>query len=153
MSLSHPATSKATDMHLIHIIYASHHGGTSVSAVEDILMKSRANNIRDGITGALIVSEEDFVQLLEGDRTAVAKCFMRIMMDSRHQNIQVLFAGDAEQRLFQGWSMYAVNAFKIRKDILSRHMIDGSFNPAGMSGTAVREIYQLLSIRKAALSR
>ena len=71
-------------MQLTRLIYTSNHGGIEKKDLEEILETSKSNNDKDGITGLLISSDEDFIQLVEGGRTAVSKCFMRIMQDYRH---------------------------------------------------------------------
>ena len=132
-------------MQLTRVIYASNHGGVDAGALDDILLRSRANNERDGITGVLVASEENFMQLLEGGRTVVAECFMRIMKDIRHQHIKVLLADEAGFRLFSKWSMHCVDTSHAEQEILSRYRIDGTFDPAGMSQAAIEELCLALS--------
>ena len=102
-------------MQLTRLVYASHHGGTSEEALRDIFDRSRLNNQKDGITGLLIAGEEDFLQLLEGGRTEVAECMMRIMKDDRHQRIRILLAGETGSRLFSEWSMRCMTTAQIRR--------------------------------------
>lgn len=132
-------------MQLTRLIYASNHDGTAVETLDRILQTSRANNARDGITGALVISEHHFMQLLEGDRTAVGQCFMRIMQDDRHHGIQVISSGDAEHRLFVEWSMHRIETSRIKQEILSRYMIDGTFDPVRMSQFAIEDLCRTLS--------
>lgn len=132
-------------MQLTRLIYTSHHGGLCAEAVDLILQKSRTNNVRDGISGALIVGEKNFVQLLEGDRAVVAKCFMRIMQDDRHGEIQVIFAADANHRLFFEWSMHCIITSRIKQQILSRYTINGVFDPVHMSQHAIEDMCRTLS--------
>lgn len=132
-------------MKLTRLIYASSHNTASVEVVDHILQQSRANNARDGITGALVVSEHCFLQLLEGDRAAVARTFMRIMVDKRHCDIQVVCARDVRNRLFLEWSMHLINASRIKREILSRYLINGSFQPGRMSATAVADLCRALA--------
>lgn len=130
---------------LTRLVYASHHGGIADEALEGILQVSHANNDEDGITGLLIASDEDFVQLLEGGRTAVAKCFMRIMQDVRHQHIRVLLAGPIEQRLCEKWSLHYTDASQLDQDILSRYWINGHFEPDEMSPASLEDLFRDLS--------
>ena len=69
------------------------------------------------------------MQILEGPRTNLAKCFMRIMMDVRHHDIHVLVAGDTNERLFAEWSMYSINADRIPKEVITPYLVDESFHP------------------------
>jgi hypothetical protein len=106
-------------MQLTRLVYVSNHGGTTEEALGDILATSRRNNERDGITGVLVASDEDFMQCLEGSRTAVAECMMRIMKDERHQKIRILLAGETESRLFSQWSMRCIETPQIELDTVS----------------------------------
>lgn len=133
-------------MQLTRLIYASIHDGIAFEAVDQILQKSRANNDRDGITGALVVGEQSFMQLLEGDRTAVAACFMRIMQDGHHRDIKIISAGDIERRSFLEWSMHLIRASRIKEEIMSRYLIDNRFEPAQMSELAIKDLCQALSV-------
>ena len=132
-------------MQLTRLIYASNHSGATAQAVEEILQSSRINNARDDISGALVVSDEDFMQILEGPRTMVAKCFMRIMMDARHHDIHVLVASDTDERLFTGWNMYAIDANRIPKELITPHLIGQSFRPHMMSSKGICELCRQLS--------
>ncbi|TGN49788.1 BLUF domain-containing protein [Paracoccus liaowanqingii] len=135
-------------MGLTKLIYASNHGGQSAGALHDILETSRANNKRDGITGVLVAGEEDFMQLLEGEKDAISICFMRIMKDKRHQNIWVIQAGDAVSRLFPKWSMHCIETSRVDKAIMSRYLINGSFFPTEMSQASIEGLCDDLSLRK-----
>ena len=115
-------------MTLARLAYASNHSGLAAGVLEDILYVSLSNNERDGITGALIVCEEDFFQILEGERTAVSACMTRIMNDPRHQKINIIFAGDVQTNLFPTWSMHS-----IERDVMLCYMVNGDFNPAHIS--------------------
>ena len=132
-------------MQLTRLIYVSKHDGVDVETLDRILHTSRANNVRDGVTGALIIGEQHFMQLLEGDRTAVGACFMRITRDDRHHGIQVICSGDEEHRLFFEWSMHRIETSRIKQEILSRYTINGDFDPARMSQFAIEDLCRTLS--------
>lgn len=70
-----------------------------------ILAASRANNARDGVTGAMLCSAGCFAQVLEGPLDAVQRVFERIQCDPRHSDVVVLEAGLADERLFGAWDM------------------------------------------------
>lgn len=127
-------------MWLTRLVYSSNHSGTTEKALEDILATSQAHNEADAITGVLVASEEDFMQLLEGDRTAVAECMMRIMKDDRHRSIRILFASEVEDRLFSKWSMRLVEASQVEQRIRDRYWINGTFDPAQMPQAAIEEL-------------
>lgn len=134
-------------MKLTKLIYTSNHGGLNSDTCDAILQTSRVNNERNGITGVLIVSREDFTQILEGGRTVVSECFMRIIKDDRHHNIRVLLACETEARLFPEWGMHCIKTSRARQKILSHYLIDGVFNPALMSQTDIEDLCQVLAAR------
>jgi hypothetical protein len=70
-----------------------------------LLEKSRQNNARLGITGILLYRDGDFLQLLEGEESAVRSLYHRISADPRHGSVRTLVEDTCEQRLFEDWSM------------------------------------------------
>jgi hypothetical protein len=73
--------------------------------VEVILAKSRANNARDGITGALMFNAGCFAQVLEGPLDQVEATFERIQQDERHGEVSLLALEPIETRSFPNWAM------------------------------------------------
>ena len=55
----------------------------------DILVKAQQYNQDEGISGFLLYSNTELVQLIEGDETAVKKLFQKIEKDTRHQDIVI----------------------------------------------------------------
>ena len=92
-------------MRLTQLVYTSQPFGFDDLELRNILLVSRHNNERDGITGSLICREDIYLQLLEGPRTAVSSAYARIMRDNRHAEVVLLYAGDAQERLFPAWFM------------------------------------------------
>lgn len=95
---------------LFHIVYCSRNRtaaqqGYPAAEMQEILAASRANNAREGVTGALLYSEGCFVQVLEGMLEAVQRTFGRIQCDPRHGDVIVLRAGPIQERLFAAWDM------------------------------------------------
>jgi Sensors of blue-light using FAD len=92
-------------MPLTQLIYASRPFGFDDLALTGILASARRNNVRDAITGSLICREDLFIQLLEGPEDLVNALFARIARDDRHTELNKLFAGMADARLFPDWAM------------------------------------------------
>ena len=132
-------------MQLTRLIYVSNHTGMAVETLDHILQTARANNVRCGITGALVIGEQHFLQLIEGDRAAVGQCFMRIMQDDRHHGIQIISSGDVEHRLFHEWSMHRIETSRIKQEIISRYTINGTFDPLQMSQFAIEDLCRTLA--------
>lgn len=70
-----------------------------------LLMNSRANNKRDRLTGILLHSEGQFLQVLEGDEEDVETKFDRISKDPRHRRIAMILREEADTRQFGKWTM------------------------------------------------
>lgn len=87
------------------LIYASRPFGFDDLALAGILAVARANNKRDGITGALICREDLYLQLLEGRADMVLNAFARIQRDERHTEVNKLWTGEVETKLFPDWAM------------------------------------------------
>lgn len=98
-------TGNVQPMTISQVVYASRPFGFDELTLAGILVVARRNNLRDGITGALICREDLYLQLLEGPHQAVAAAFERILRDGRHSDVVPLLSCDAEARLFPGWAM------------------------------------------------
>ncbi len=92
-------------MALVQWIYASRPFGFDTATLAAILLASRRNNDRDGITGALICREDLYMQLLEGPADAVAGTYARIAQDDRHLEVTTLVRKPAAMRMFGAWAM------------------------------------------------
>jgi hypothetical protein len=71
----------------------------------DILRVSRRNNAAVGVTGALVYTEGNVMQVLEGPPAAVEATYERVHRDPRHHNALVLLRAEAAGRSFPDWSM------------------------------------------------
>lgn len=92
-------------MTLTQLIYRSEPFGFDDAMLNGILMQARRNNLRDGLTGALIVRADVYLQLLEGPDAAVSATFAKIERDSRHLGVQLISRGTVTARLFPQWTM------------------------------------------------
>jgi hypothetical protein len=70
-----------------------------------ILLKSRANNRREGVTGALAYKSGRFVQILEGPDAVVRSRFEVIAADSRHRGVRIIREIQVPERQFAEWTM------------------------------------------------
>ena len=93
-------------MALWQLIYASNTTSPLTDdEIDRLLVQSRTDNDRTGITGMLIYHQGSFLQVLEGPKDVVEGLFGKISGDSRHKEIKVLFRGEVEEREFAEWSM------------------------------------------------
>lgn len=92
-------------MSLIQLTYASHPFGFDDPMLSGILLDARRCNARDGVTGALIVRQDIYLQLLEGPAKLVEATYQRIRRDDRHTDIRAMRRSDIKERLFPEWAM------------------------------------------------
>lgn len=81
---------------------------TSRCSEEDLtllLAQSRENNAKLGITGMLLYKDGNFMQVLEGEESAVRSLYARIERDPRNKGNIVLLQGHAEESQFPDWYM------------------------------------------------
>jgi len=91
---------------VISIAYVS----AAVEAMDDdgvaaILVKSRANNRRLGLTGALLYHGGRFIQILEGPEEQVRERYEIIAADPRHRSVQIVKETAITVRQFPEWTM------------------------------------------------
>ena len=92
-------------MQLDYLIYASQPFGFDEAMLAGILTQARRNNPAGGITGALIVRADIYLQWLEGPPAALDALFGRIRADNRHLAVTRLDGGQCGARRFGDWAM------------------------------------------------
>jgi hypothetical protein len=95
-------------MRLAQLIYISRPFGFEARTLDNILLKARAKNAQAGLTGALIVRADLYMQLLEGPREAVTATLARIIADDRHLEVSLVHCGDPARSWM--WSQEQVRA-------------------------------------------
>jgi hypothetical protein len=73
----------------------------------ELLAESDRNNLRDGLSGVLLVSRGRFFQVLEGAAQDLDRTFARISADCRHHKVRVISREATDRRRFAGWGMVA----------------------------------------------
>ena len=77
------------------------------AAIADIVHAAAFLNARNGVTGALVLQDGMFVQVLEGAPTALDILMLHLHFDERHEEIEVMARGRIERRAFPAWGMTA----------------------------------------------
>ncbi|UOR06931.1 BLUF domain-containing protein [Hymenobacter aerilatus] len=99
-------TAAGTEATLHHLMYQSRATAPMGDAeLTQLLTQSRAFNAAHNLTGILLYSQGNIIQLLEGPETGVRTVFTRIVRDARHTGIIKLADGPVGQRLFAQWTM------------------------------------------------
>lgn len=89
--------------------------------LRSILSTSVVNNTRDNLTGALLFNSGIFLQALEGSRSTLNAAFRRISKDERHERVEIIGMGPAEDRLFKAWRMGLIENNAASKKILLKY--------------------------------
>ena len=92
------------------LIYRSHSllAATDEAGLAEILNTARHKNAELGITGALMLYDDWFAQVLEGPQAVVEALYARIKADARHDGVRLNEAGPTPKRLFGKWAMAVV---------------------------------------------
>ena len=68
-----------------------------------LLESARAFNQKNGITGILLYDNQQFGQIIEGERASIMKVWKRIQEDKRHHRIELLEIREITERAFPDW--------------------------------------------------
>jgi len=110
--------------------------------IADILLNSRRNNEESKVTGALLATDHNFSQVLEGERDAVEATYERIARDPRHKDIVLILYESIEVRRFPDWAMACIGPSQSAEEAVARVT---SKLPACKTGQAARALVTLMS--------
>ncbi|QWE20978.1 BLUF domain-containing protein [Polynucleobacter sp. AP-Kolm-20A-A1] len=68
-----------------------------------LLESARAFNQANGISGILLYDNQQFGQIIEGERASVMKAWKRIQEDKRHHRVELLEIREISERSFPDW--------------------------------------------------
>ena len=116
---------------LVRLLYVSRPVGPVTTTVTTLILeKSHANNKKANITGILCQGAGLWMQAIEGERSQINSLYARIMVDPRHQNLEILSMKEIKQRQFSQWSMALVY---LNKDDPMVRMAHPEFDPYSAS--------------------
>lgn len=139
---------------LVRCLYASRPVSTFTGAdLARILEQSRNNNPRLGLTGLLCVSENLFIQVLEGGRDEVCELFNAIARDDRHQHLRLLSYEEIGERQFGTWAMGQVSIAKLNPGLVLKYFKRMEIDPFDCSGKTTLSLLSELVATGAILNR
>ncbi|KQT57554.1 MULTISPECIES: BLUF domain-containing protein [unclassified Aureimonas] len=118
--------------------------------VDDILAKSRTNNVRDQITGALLFNAGCFAQVLEGPLENIEAAFERIQQDDRHGDVALLALDPISHRSFPNWAMGFVGTSDFDAERFADIGRASGFDPSRLSGDQIHMLLRDLTIEEEA---
>ncbi|MBK1725098.1 BLUF domain-containing protein [Thiocystis violacea] len=92
-------------------------------ALRALVSKSAENNRALGVTGLLVLSGDQFLQVLEGPDEAVNDLYARIIHDARHHHLRLISYEPIAENYFDDWGMSLVDLYdlpKAAREILMR---------------------------------
>lgn len=129
--------STASAGEIFRLIYASRAANNCLNnskvEINLILLASIRNNRALNITGALVFYNGWFLQVLEGSKCGVNEVFKKILLDSRHIDVEVISERAVASRKFGNWSMCAMELSLIDSKILEKLSIGPDFDPVNCS--------------------
>lgn len=93
------------------LIYRSraHPSALGKKTLEEISTTAEKNNKDDGIVGVLIMSGDQFLQVLEGPVRFVNQLYLKISKDERHSDLELITYEQINTPYFFDWSMRLIN--------------------------------------------
>lgn len=139
---------------LVRCLYASRpNPAIEGPALDRILDQSRKNNPALGITGLLCVSENLFIQVIEGGRDEVCELFNAIVRDDRHRQVRILSYEEITERRFGSWTMGQVSIAKLNPSLLLKYFKRVELDPFDCSGQATMSLLGELVATASILNR
>jgi len=131
---------------ILRLTYVSRHNAENSNIeVTRILSQSRRNNERDGITGALVINDEYFLQSIEGSRPVINALFRKLVNDKRHHALQVIECSEVEERLWSKWSMKHLAPSEQDREYVRKFSAGTVFDPYIMSTSQILRFIETLS--------
>ena len=115
------------------------------TALADIFGVARSNNKQAGVTGALLVTDNWFVQALEGDEPTVRRLYEQIRDDARHDEVTEIESTQVDARVFSRWAMAEVS--KLGRADIPLHVRDGEIHAAAAEPVTREQFAVLKTMR------
>lgn len=139
---------------LVRCLYASRPTpALDNAALDQILVQSRKNNPALGVTGLLCVTDNLFIQVLEGGRDEVCDLYNAIVRDERHTQVRLLAYEEISERRFGSWSMGHVSIAKLNPALLLKYFKRVELDPFEGSGQATLSLLGELVATAAIINR
>ena len=81
-----------------------------------LLESARAFNLKHGVTGILFYDNQQFGQIIEGERANIMKVWKRIQEDKRHHRVELLEIREITERSFPDWLLRFYGGDTLIKD-------------------------------------
>tara|TARA_B100000678_G_C18213796_1_gene504478 strand:- start:1523 stop:1975 length:453 start_codon:yes stop_codon:yes gene_type:complete len=113
----------------------------------EIAEQSAIRNAACGLTGSLVYIDDHFMQVIEGEESAVEITFERICRDFRHYDVKLIDLQLIPSRQFATWGMACLIAEResspVRREVLSEIRLTAGLN----ARQAIEQIRAMLDER------
>ena len=130
---------------LMRLVYTSTHGGINERELANLSKEAKKLHADHGISGVIVVGDEDFLVVIESEPLIVTRALTHIVKDDRHDNLTVLLANFASDRLYLDWKaikIARVMSLEIRRP---EFLSTADFNPRGMTLDQIENMVHDLS--------
>ncbi|MCG8529006.1 MAG: BLUF domain-containing protein [Opitutales bacterium] len=97
----------------------------SNETLQEIIEKGSKNNSEKDISGLLLLTGNQFLQVLEGPLEEVNQLYLKICKDTRHHHVNLLNFELIAERYFETWNMRLVDLWDLpgtqREFLLSKY--------------------------------
>ncbi len=91
---------------LLEIIYVSDiNPDFTAQDLNTLHQQAHLNNLKNDVTGLLLVTDKHFMQLIEGTASAIKSLFTKLGADERHHNVRLISERPLANRQFPDWHM------------------------------------------------
>ena len=101
----------------------------------------------------LCMSDDVFLQVLEGGRDAVCELYSNIVKDTRHTQVRLLVYEEITERRSGHWTMGHVNIAKVNVALLLKYSEKATLDPFASSGRATMALLDELVATAAIVHR
>lgn len=134
---------------ILRLTYVSRYNTDNANIeVARILEQAQRNNERNGITGALVINDNYFLQVIEGARPVINNLLKKLIEDKRHFSLQIIKCCEIEERRWNKWSMKYLTANDQNKEYVLKYSASNEFNPYLMSTSQITMFIDELSKRQ-----
>lgn len=134
---------------ILRLTYVSRYNTDNANIeVARILEQAQRNNERNGITGALVINDNYFLQVIEGARPVINNLLKKLIEDKRHCSLQIIECCEIEERRWNKWSMKYLTANDQNKEYVLKYSTSNEFNPYLMSTSQITMFIDELSKRQ-----
>ncbi len=97
--------------------------------LQKILADAQVYNHAKNITGVLVFNSQFFLQAIEGSRVEISRLYNKIMLDSRHHDLQIIKLDAVESRIWGDWSMEFISISETEELVYQQYTGQKTFNP------------------------